>query len=422
MNPRFLAAACGLAVVLFPRSGAGQEEARSTECSHAVDRRGLIACALAMSPSLREELELQRAADGRREAARTLLPANPVLSGALASRTSPTQRTLNWNLGLAQELEVTGQRGLRVDIAENDLRSQAMRVAAKRSAVAAEVWEAYFGAIAARERLDLAAKLDAATRAASSTVQAMATAGLASEVDSDVAEAAALHAAQDRLTAELLVTTTRAQLGLLLGTQAVPTVNGSLEPLGSVATALASGSERPELVALQQAQAASAQRVDLLRRSRLPNPSVSLFAQNDGFEEQVLGVGLSIPIPLPHPLGKTAAGEIAEAAALSTKAALEAERTGRELAAELLVAGAQYETSLKTRGLYTPARTQRAHAQLDAIGVQLKAARLSVREALVVQQALVELLKGEIDAREALCLASVRLTRAAGLSLEGESL
>jgi cobalt-zinc-cadmium efflux system outer membrane protein len=199
-------------------------------------------------------------------------------------------------------------------------------------------------------------------------------------------------------------------------------VTGSLNPLPTAAATSSPGSERPEWLALRHTQVASAQRVDLLRRSRIPNPSISFFAQNDGFDEQVLGVGLSIPVPLPQPVGRTSAGEIAEASALSHKAELEAEHTRRELASELTVATAQYETSVKIRGLYTPEHAQRALMRLDAIGVQLKATRLSVRDAIVMQQALVELLKAEIDAREALCLASVRLTRAVGLSLEGDSL
>jgi hypothetical protein len=41
---------------------------------------------------------------------------------------------------------------------------------------------------------------------------------------------------------------------------------------------------------------------------------------------------------------------------------------------------------------------------------------------VVAQQALLELLKSDIDVREALCLASVRLRRAAGSPLEGDTL
>jgi outer membrane protein TolC len=42
-----------------------------------------------------------------------------------------------------------------------------------------------------------------------------------------------------------------------------------------------------------------------------------------------------------------------------------------------------------------------------------------VRDALVAQQALVELLQADVAARRAWCLASVDLARAAGVTLEG---
>jgi len=57
---------------------------------------------------------------------------------------------------------------------------------------------------------------------------------------------------------------------------------------------------------------------------------------------------------------------------------------------------------------------------LQALSTQLSAGRLTVREALVTQQSLVEMLQSELAMREAACLASVRAARASGLSLEGD--
>ncbi len=382
----------------------------------------MIACTLAISPALREQLASLRAGEGRREGARPILPSNPVLSGGLASRANPIEQKLNWNLGLAQELEVGGQRRLRLDLAEGELSVQVQRIAATKGTIAADAWLAYFRSIAARERLKLTERLEAATEGVATTVRGMVAAGLTSEVDADVSDAAAIRAAQDRLKAEELVAVGQAQLRFLVGDDLDVNVVGDLEPLKSVAAVTAVGRERPELLAVRDAQAVLARRVDLLRRSRVPNPTLSLFAQSDGFDERVLGVVLSIPIPLPQPIGRTQAGEISEAVAFTERAKAEADRVGRELQAELMVAFAEYGASLKARVLYTRERTQRASARLESIALQIKAARLPVRDALVAQQALVEQLKAEIDAREALCLASVRLTRAAGLSLEGDSL
>ena len=272
--------ACGLAVLLLPCIGSAAEPASIDEqgqCSGPLSRSNVIACTLAISPLLREELASLRAGDGRLAAARPILPSNPVLSGGLASRTSPTAQQLNWNVGLAQELEVGGQRGLRIDFAQDELRVQTQRIAATKATIAADAWLAYFRSIAARERLKLTAKLEAATEEVATTVRGMAAAGLASEVDADVAEAAAIRASQDRLKAEELLAVGGAQLRLLVGGEGALYVVGELEPLRSADAVTGSRQERPELLAARAAQAALTRRVALLRRARVPNPTLSLF-------------------------------------------------------------------------------------------------------------------------------------------------
>lgn len=422
MRASLWTAACGLAVLLLPRTGAAEEPTSSLgACTGSINRSNVAACALIANPSLGEELASERAAQARREAARPFLPSNPTLAGSVASRVSSTDRAANWYLSIGQELEVGGQSWLRVEVADKALRAQHHRVAATRTSVTAQAWAAYFSVLAMQERLKLAAKLEAATGTVAATVRGMASSGLASEVDADVADAAALRASQDRLGLEAVLAAAKAQLNRLTGGPPAIVVEGVLEPLKGVIVAL-SAPTRLEVLALQEEHAALQRRVALLRREQVPNPTLSLYAQNDGFNERVLGVGLSVPIPLPQPIGRTRAGQLAETIALAQKAQAEIEGLQRELQAELTVASAEFEAASKARALYTAERIERAGVRLDAIAVQVKSARLPVRDALLAQQALVDQLKAHIDAREALCVASVRLRRAVGLSTEGDNL
>lgn len=414
MRIRLQAAAFGLAAVL------SSPEVQAAEPCAPLERGRVVACALSASPELQEERASQSAAEGRREAVRPLLPSNPVLSGSLAARTGPGQNGLNWNLSLGQELELAGQRGLRVEAAEHEVSAQAHRLSATRATVAARAWSAWFTVLAAKERARLAEKLQGATATVASTVHAMVAGGLASEVEADIADAAALRAAQERLSLEGLAAASTAQLGLLVGTAQGLDVHGALEPLGVPAHALPAA-DRPELRALHETEAAFRRRADALARQTIPNPTLALFAQRDGFDEHVFGVGLSFPIPLPEPVGRTLAGEQREALALADKAAAEATRAQRTLDLALAAAQATHQAAAGVRALYTPERLGRAEARLESVAVQVKAGRLAVRDALAMQQALVEQLKADIDAREALCHASVELVRAAGLSLEGAS-
>lgn len=414
MKTRLSAAALGLLAMLQARAAAAAEPA--ADCGPTITRASLVRCALDASLVLREATASRRAAEGRVEAVRPLFPSNPMLSGTFASRAGPAEQRLNWSLGLSQELEVGGQRGLRLDVSGGELRAQVLHLASARTSVLAEAWVAWFEALAANERSKLAAELEAATRDVASTVRAMTAGGLSSELDTDLADAAALRASHQRLKAQEEVAIAQAGLQLMLGGTAT-SASGELEPLAQAAGLIAPRAERPEVLALREAQAALQARVGLLQRTRVPNPTVSLFAQNDGFDERVLGVGVSLPIPVARPL----VGEVAEAAALAERAEAETERVRRELQVELDVAVARYEAAAKGRALYTAERVSRTAERLESIAAHVRAARLPVRDALVAQQVLMEQLKAAIDAREALCVASVRLTRAAGLSLEGET-
>ena len=388
-------------------------------CDEEISRSNLIACAEARSPLIAAELASMRGAEGRVEGARPFLPSNPMVLGSLATRSGGGVTATNWSLTLAQELEIAGQSGLRVEGAKSELLAQGHQLSVVRAELAEQAWLLYFQSLATKERLSLAVRIENASLEVARTAQGMSVNGLSSPVDAAVADASAVAASQRRLDAETAMRNAELRLRVLVGTSATPPLKGGLEPL---AWTNAPPLERPELAALTALAQTSARRVELLRRSRAPNPTLSVFAQNDGFDEKVFGVGLGLPIPLPQPLGRTKAGEIAEAVGIEERFQAELERSQRVLASERDLAVNDYTKDLLARALYSGERVERASAALTAIAQQLGAARLSVREALMSQQALVSLLEAEVDAREALCAASVRVIRTHGGSLEGGAL
>jgi cobalt-zinc-cadmium efflux system outer membrane protein len=315
---------------------------------------------------------------------------------------------------LAQELEVAGQSVLRVEVADDELSAAKAQVRVMRAELAEQLWLAWFETIAARERVRLASQLEQATGDVARTAKGMASNGLASTVDAAAADAAWVAFGERRLEAQRAARASLLRLRSLIGAP-VELSDTSLEPLRPEGSA----ERRPELTALEALKSASSRRIQLLRRSRMPNPTLTLFAQNDGFNERVLGVGVGVPIPLPQPVGRTKAGEIDEA--LAGEERLQAELDGmlRRLATERLLAESDVLAASEKRTLFTAERLATAVSALQALSTQLRAGRLTVREALVSQQSLVELLQSELAMREAACLASVRSTRANGLSLEG---
>jgi cobalt-zinc-cadmium efflux system outer membrane protein len=332
----------------------------------------------------------------------------------------------NWDVSLSQELEIAGQRGLRVDAARAEVHGQEKRVVLVQRDVAAAAWMAFFDVVAAEEEQRLAAGLAATSQAVSVAARARAERGLIAPVDSDVAEATWLRLLQAKLASDRRVFAARASLTTLLGANPVSatvTVEGDLVPLSGVETAartmLASAAGRnPEVQALDAERRSMALRADAFRRSRIPNPALSAFVQNDGFNERVFGLGLALPIPVPG-LGRTFNGEIVEAEALGRRAAVQRDLVAREVQREAAVAFQAYESRKAEVAILAPEKIARAEQSLRALAQEIEAGRLAVRDAVVAQQALIELLSASVAARRALCVASVDLAKALGVSLEG---
>ena len=412
-----------LATAAVPCVASAQERSACV----AVNRTNLVDCALKASLSLRSEAWATQAAEGRLQAASPWLPSNPVFAVSVAHREEiGGQRTdKNWSAGFSQELEIAGQRGTRRAVASAELDATKQHRSLVMREVAAAAWEAYFEALAARESEQAATRLEAAMTAIAIALRGISAQGLASGVDADLAQVAALNAQQGRRAAERRRIMADIELSTKLGVQpeggATFGVAGDLTPLivpDTASARVAPDSTRPELAILEAERQAFQARASSLQRARVPNVTLNVFAQRDGFAERVYGVGLALPLPLPYPVGRTNAGEIAEAEALAEQAKTEVQRTQRALRANLAIARAEYSSRLEALQTFTPEQLARAEQTLHDTAEQVSAGRIGIRDAIFAERTLIEFLEANIEARRAACLASVALARAAGMAIE----
>jgi outer membrane protein, heavy metal efflux system len=410
--------AAGLLFSMFPRPAFAREPA----CSSVVTRSSISPCAVAASVDVRVGAVDKEVTAARALAARPWLPSNPVISASIATRrTDESPRATNWYATLAQEVELGGQRSARLSSAEADRSASSERFIGARRAAAAAAWKAYFAALASSEEVALATRMEALTAKVAETTQAFADRGAIAGLDADLADAVASRARQARIGAEGRVKASRAVLASLLAVPAESLeVQGELEPLRDVlAKARARGdAPRPELAALEWQAKASEARSRVFERQRIPNLTVSGFVQNDGFNEHVIGLGVALPIPLPGPVGRTFAGEIAEAQASARYARADAVRLGVTLRRETAVALAEYEARVAERDAISAEKFARLETTLTSLADEVKAGRMSPRDAFLAQQALIDLLQSRVTARRLACEASVELARVAGLPLE----
>lgn len=422
-SPRVFAAV--LVATLFAPAARGAEP----DCSR-IGPKNVTRCALRTSLTVRSSRAALEAARANETAAAPLLPSNPELAVAAGRRTIPAGpgAGLHWSATISQELEIAGQRSARRDQARAESSAQQYRVTATGRIAAARAWEAYFDVVFADRAQRLAARVQAVADETSAAAKAMVSSGLLSPVEADLAEMASLRAKSATLAAASAVANAKLTLASLMGfdpPQSGVRVEGDLAPIPGVEVfarrALATRQIPLEALALEAERDASNARARAFRRSRVPNITVGVFVEHDEFEGQVIGASLSLPIPLPHPVGRTFAGEIAESEALARRAATDAALARREARLSLARALASYDSRRAELDALGPERVNLAERTLDGLVSEVKSGRVGVREALVTRQQLIEFLQARLDAERGLTQASVDLAVAANFPFEKEA-
>src|SRR5262249_47494037 len=159
------------------------------------------------------DLEGARARLGRAQ----LPAANPVLSGDLAHDSESGQSAINRGVALAQEIEVGGQRGLRIASARHDVARATHALARRGRRVDAEVRRACFVLAGRERRRALASERARLAEQLAEAVRRRARAGDASVLDLRLAEVEAARATQALAVAVSDETAARAALAVAIG-------------------------------------------------------------------------------------------------------------------------------------------------------------------------------------------------------------
>jgi cobalt-zinc-cadmium efflux system outer membrane protein len=413
----WLAAGLSVALVLEVQSARADVP---TAC-RSIDRGNLVRCVLAASSTKKAGVAEVEAAEGRASAEDPWFPSAPIVALTGARRTAPGQEALNWSASLGVELGLSGQSGAsrKAALAERDAGQRGVEALSR--AAAGDAFRLYFEILGGREARELAERFEAVSKRVWDAARAGAERGALPGVEADLAEAAYVRVVQRRIDARRDEERARGELAAMLGAtrSADVSVTGTLAPLaGADRVDPDRVPQAPEASVLEAESRAFEARAEAKRRGRVPNPTLSVFAQRDAFDEKVIGLGLAFPLPLPEPLGRMSSGEIAENEALARRARFLADDSRKQAKAALLRALANHRAALEASRTYTSDRLTRAEATLANLAFQVESARLGARDAVLLQEPLFELLSGAVEAKKALCVASVELARAAGAKLE----
>lgn len=326
-------------------------------------------------------------------------------------------------VALSQQLQVAGQRGLRVERAEAALAAARARRRAVELRVAREAAEA----AVEWERREALVKLREEALATARTLEEAAAkrfaAGDVPELDRNAAALERARAEARAAQARAEEATARAFVNRLLGRAATAPL---LITLGAMAVPEALAAELPEVEAARAEAEAARAEVNLLRRERIPDPTVSVgYEQEERLEEHATGPDLHTAsmvvarVSVPLPLWNRNQRELAEARA--RHAAREAERQGREreVEAERVSARENHEAARISEAALTAALPG-IERNLALVQRAYDAGELSL-DALLLARDRAYSARGEaIDAVAALARARAALLRASGRLPTGE--
>ncbi|HLY37883.1 MAG TPA: TolC family protein [Candidatus Binatia bacterium] len=368
------------------------------------------------SPDLRAaavDLEGARARLGRAQ----LPAANPVLSGDIARHTEAGEATIDRGVALAQEVEVGGQRGLRIAAARLDVARATHALADRRRRVDTDVRRAFFTLAARSRRRAVAADRAAVAERLADAVRRRARAGDAAALDQELATVEAARAAQALAVAVSDEADATAALAVAIGARVGDelTVSAPDPDLGDVGPAAAlvarALADRPDLAAARDEEARLSTEAVLARRTGIvPNPVVKAFYRQERFNERIAGGELSIPLPIWNREQATETSLHAAAAAARADAlrlAGEVERQVHVALARRAAAAAAWERYRReTRPAVASARE---HLRRGAT-----AGYVGVPETLVQEDRLFQAEELEIDAWRDAHLATADLVDALG--------
>jgi cobalt-zinc-cadmium efflux system outer membrane protein len=303
---------------------------------------GAAAGGISLAAQAPASLTLEQAFSRALDANRTVLAARAAraidIAGVGVARQRPNpevsveqeRETPRWSVGATVPLEISGKRERRIEVANATLAVTDAETARITADVRAQVRQAYYQAVAAGRRVQVAADLESIATRARDAAQERFQTGAAPQLDALQAQLALSQAHNDTVAARAELQATRAELDALLGypPAAAPELSDALEsgPLPSTGAAIQQALKRnAEVQVLDRHLDEARARLALAQAMRHPDPSVSATVTWDAQPEFATGwrLGASIALPI------LTTGRADVAVAQATVARAQADRDAR---------------------------------------------------------------------------------------------
>ena len=382
----------------------------------------LIIEALGKNPELKfYEAEILAAKAGRKTAGAL---GNPELSGGLGQkRTSSgglSAEGVAWSASVMQPFEWPGRLGLRKAIANRDIELAELGYARFKIALAGRVRSLAYGLFSAQEKAAASGEVAERFKALREVLVQRDPAGLTPLLETRVIEATELNAQRKASEAALAAQAALLELNQLRGAttdtrlsvgQAQLTFRPT-EQLENLVALARTNSYEVRLRAVELAQQGF--RVDLAKNERYPAISVgpSYSEENAGDRERIIGVSVSLPLPLWNRNG----GNIEAAKARQMQAETSFHLTQRDAERQAREAALTYEAKLRDMTKWRPDSVQHFKEAAELADRHYRLGAVPIATFVELQKQYLEAVEGLLDTKKEALESAAQLELLTGLT------
>jgi outer membrane protein, heavy metal efflux system len=392
--------------------------------------KNIIQCVLDHSPEYRIAQGNLEASLGRRKIAGYAFPSNPNFSTTSAMRrgtrgenfsiNNSIPQAINGELMLSQEIYIGGQREIKLEMAQADIKTKVKSVQAIERSTIAQTVHSVLLYQAAWEEYKLTQELNSLSKEIAKIANLRFKNGIGAEMDSEIAlsesikmnsfEEQARRRWQDSKTDLVIMMGVRFQeeLNVFEERKILQIPKEDLEKYIELAE-----KRRPDLEVLELEIKYSKSKIKLLQREKIPNLTISGYVQNDGFNEKVVGGKISIPLQI----WRDNSGEIQEAKANSRISEENREIGGHTVRFEATKAWNGVDSWKRAWQNFPPNILERTNENLLILKNAIATGKISVKDALLSQKSLVDLKSNYFQTKANYAIACNEYLRAGGMDL-----
>ncbi len=408
-------------VPLYPE----ENHTRTAFCQNKTFLPELSNCLAVHTPEVRmEEIKLKEIS-GRKRIASYLFPSNPSINGYLSSREggpgflpgSGIQTAGNFQVLVNQEIFTNGKREILQQIADEEFRIQVLRLESIRRAVEYDIikkivrfrflqWEE-------KNSLDTLHLVQEIKHISKARVKE----GLSPGIEESLAEAEEIRIYKLWIQIHRLYQNAQSELEILFGGTFPAFPDGEQTwklpiefPKEKNELLLFALKRRPEIQISQEEIALGILHQTQIRRDRVPNLTLGAFAQNDGFNERVVGGMITMPVLI----WRDFSGEIEVSKAKVETLREKQEFTARMVKRESLVALTNFLTLAEELKLYDEKKMDRADSDIKNLQEAIRSGKIRLIDAINQQRILLQTKLHYINTKSEYELSELELYRVLG--------